>query len=131
MRWNTHTKHMCAKAYSKLWMLRNLKRFGANTVDLVDIYRTQCRSVLEMAVPAWSAGLTISCSNQIERVQKTALAIILGENYVSYENALKTLKLDKLSDRREKLCITFAVKSYKSDKFKKWFYSNANGDGLK
>ena len=41
-RWNAHTKNICTKSYSKLWMLRNLKKFGAKTGDLVDIYQKQC-----------------------------------------------------------------------------------------
>ena len=29
--------------------------------------------------------------------------------------------METLSDRRETLCLAFAKKSYKSEKFKKWF----------
>ena len=74
-----------------------------------------------MAVPAWSPGLTISNCYQIERVQKTALAIILGENYYSYSSALRKLDLETLSDRRRALCLNFAKKAYKSEKFNQWF----------
>ena len=51
------------------------------------------RSILELAVPVWNAGLTKHESNQIERVQRSAFHIILGEGYVCYENALETLDL--------------------------------------
>ena len=87
--------------------------------------------MLEMAAPAWSPGLTKSCSNQIERVQKAALAIILGTHYVSYANALENLKLETLLDRRKYLCLTFSKKSLKSDKFKNWFCKTSDGTGLK
>ena len=92
-------------------MLRNLKRFGARTDDLIDVYVKQCRSVLELAVPAWSPGLTVGNANQIERVQKAALAIIMGENYSSYSNALKKLDMETLVDRRAALCLSFAKKA--------------------
>ena len=105
-------------------MLRNLKKLGAGFGDLKDVYEEQCRSVMEMAVPAWSAGLTKCESNQIERVQRAALAIILGEEYDSYSKALKTLKIETLVERRELLCLTFAKKTYMNDKFKHWFVEN-------
>ena len=79
--WHSNTKFICMKGYSRLWMLRNLKKVGANIWDMKDIYEKQVRSVLEMAVPVWEAGLTKSESNQIERVQRTACAIILGTKY--------------------------------------------------
>ena len=121
MKWDKNTQFICAKAYSRLWMLRNLMKHGASTVDLIDVYEKQCRSVLEMAVPAWSPGLTKTNANQIERVQKTACAIMLGEKYTSYENALNVLEMETLSDRRSALCLGFAKKAYISEKFQLWF----------
>ena len=87
-----------------------MKAYGASTDDLIDVYEKQCRSVFELAVPVWNAGLSVSNCNQIERVQKTAFAIILGENYTSYSSALKKLQMDTLSDRRKALCLSFAKK---------------------
>ena len=50
----------------------------------------------------------------IERVQKNALRIILQEDYESYAEALETLELESLYDRRQELCLTFAKKCAKS-----------------
>ena len=124
LKWYANTQFICAKGYSRLWMLRNLKKLGTGLGDLKDVYEKQCRSVMEMAVPAWSAGLRKSESNQIERVQRAALAIILGDEYNSYSKALKTLKMETLVERREILCLTFAKKTYMNDKFKHWFVEN-------
>ena len=121
LKWHANTQYICARGYSKLWMLRNLKRLGASTNDLIDVYVKQCRSILELAVPAWSPGLTVGNSNQIERVQKAALAIIMGEKYSSYSNALHKLDMETLVDRRTALCLSFAKKAYKSEKFSEWF----------
>ena len=44
----------------------------------------------------------------LERVQKGALRIILGDKYENYKNALEVTKLDSPEDRREKLCLRFA-----------------------
>ena len=49
-----------------------MRRLGANRRDLIDVYYKQCRSVLELAAPAWTPGLTKSEINQLERVQKAA-----------------------------------------------------------
>ena len=110
-----------SKAYSRLWMLRNLKKHGASRTDLVDVYTKQCRSILELAVPVWNSSITVSEINQIERVQKTACAIILGKYDENYENALETLKLKSLEDRRVAICVNFAKKAQQHDKFKNWF----------
>ena len=121
MKWHANTQYICAKGYSKLWMLRNLKKLGASIPDLLDVYIKQCRSVLELAVPAWSPGLTVGDSNKIERVQKSAFAIILGKQYSSYRKALEQLQMETLVDRRVTLCQKFARKAYKSEKFTNWF----------
>ena len=99
MTWHSNTKYICSKGYSRMWMLRNLKGLGACIDELVDVYYKQCRSILELAVPAWNPALTNSESNQIERIQKTACAIILGEKYTSYRNALKCLNMKTLKSR--------------------------------
>ena len=59
-------------------MLRRLKLNGAEIEDLVDIYIKQVRCTLELAVPVWSPSLTKGQSAQIERVQKSACAVIQG-----------------------------------------------------
>ena len=119
--WHSNTKQLCDKGYKRLWILRNLKRLGASKPDLIDVYYKQCRSILELAIPAWASGLTRTDVNQLERVQKTACAIILGGGYKSYKTALKGLKMDSLEIRREKICLEFGKKALKSNKFENWF----------
>ena len=41
LKWNANRQYICARGYSKLWMLRILKRYGANTEDLLDVYVKQ------------------------------------------------------------------------------------------
>ena len=105
-------------------MLKRLKKNGASCDDLQEVYEKQIHSVLELAVPVWSPGLTLEDSNSIERVQKSALQIILESNYVSYEGALQKLNLESLRSRREKLCLKFAIKSAKHQQFSAWFKPN-------
>ena len=98
---------------------------GATTEELLEVYQTQIRSILEFAVAAWNPGLIKTQINQIERVQKCAFAIILGEKYLNYTNSLKQLKMKPLSERRHDLCLNFAVKSLKHEKYSSWFCKNS------
>ena len=59
----------------------------------------------------WSSSLTKKDIGSIERVQKSAFAIILGAKYRDYEAACTKLSMEKLTRRREKLALNFAKKS--------------------
>ena len=69
----------------------------------------------------WHSSITKQCENNLERVQKSALKVILGEKYVSYDNALKVLGLQSLKERREELCLKFAKKCLLVPKLKRMF----------
>ena len=86
-----------------------------------DVYIKQVRSVLELAVPVWQPALTVHEVRQIERVQKCALSIVLGDKCTCYDEAREELGIDRLSDRRKQLCENFAKKAAKSGKFQNWF----------
>ena len=83
--------------------------------------RLVSRSILDLAVPAWQGALIVAQKLDIERVQKGALHIILGEQYENYTHALKLTNLEKLENRRVELCYRFAKKCEKNDKHKHWF----------
>ena len=123
LRWHANTHNMCVKGYSRLWMLRRLKLVGANTDELLDVYQKQVRSVMELAVAVWEPALTVAEDKQIERVQKAAYSIILGDNYNTYSTALKVLGAETLGTRRKKLTLNFAKKAYKHPKYQTWFRS--------
>ena len=69
----------------------------------------------------WNSGLTKSQISELEKVQKVALKIILGDQYYSYELACNFFKIEKLSTRRLQLCTKFALKLYKSVKSEFYF----------
>ena len=122
--WESNTENMVTKANRKLWMIRRLSSLGADRGDLIDIYRTQVRIILELAVPAWQGKVTQVEKNNIERVQKSAFHIILGDQYLSYKSAQITLGLENLDMRRNQLCLNFGKKSEKHEKFKHWYKLN-------
>ena len=92
-----------------------MKLSGLTESELVDAFKKKIRSILELAVPVWYGGLTQLQSNKIERIQKTAIAAILGQKYSTYEHALTSLNLKSLSDRRTQICSKFIEKNMKSE----------------
>ena len=124
LRWQANTDFVCKKAYARLWMIRRLKRLGASSSEMLDVYYKQIRCVLEMAVAVWEPGLTQAQSKQLERVQQCAYYIILGTIFTNYDAAIKSLGSQKLSDRRSALCLSFALKCEKNEKYKTWFALN-------
>ena len=79
VKWEANTDYISLQAYNRLWMIRRLKNLGLNTRSLVKIFTTQIRSVLDYGSVTWHAMLTRNESKSIERVQKSALAIILSQ----------------------------------------------------
>ena len=82
---------------------------------ICDTYVKEIRSLLELAVPVWHSGLTSKLTRDIERIQKLALGIILGENFVNYEVACTLMEIEPLEIRREQLCLNFARKNIKQE----------------
>ena len=121
MSWTSNTLNMVARCSKKLWMLRRLKNLGASVDDLVVVYSKQIRSILEYAVPVWHSFLTGQQPLDLERIQKFAFSIIVGDDNRSYRVALKSLNMETLQSRRVKLCSEFATKFSKSTKFSRWF----------
>ena len=79
------------------------------------VYTKEIRSILELAVPVWHSGLTKHQSQDIERVQKAAMQIILQNKYINYQLACQTFSSLTLELRRVKLCSKFATKNLKSE----------------
>ena len=71
------------------------------------------RSVLESSCSVWHKSLTKENESDLERIQKTAFKLILGNTYYTYENAQTLLCLPTLKDRREELFTKFTHKSLK------------------
>ena len=107
LRWSLHTKFICKRANSKLWMLRRMKNLNIEPEIILDFYFKEIRSVCKMACPVFHSGLTKNQSNDIENVQKRALKLILGHLYTDYNVACTLLSAEPLSDRLDTLCQKF------------------------
>ena len=113
LRWQKNTNYICQKASEKLWTLRRLQKFSLDTFQIFDVYVKEVRSLLEYAVPVWHSGLTKKQTNQIEKIQKIAFKIILGDDYISYDVACTLLGVEPLELRRTQLCFIFPRKILK------------------
>ena len=100
--------YMIKNAAKRLFMLRSLKRFGFDKSELVTVYKGYIRPLLEYSDVIWHSSLTSNQTHQLERVQKRALRIILGTDYISYANAFDVCDVDRLSARREQHSLKFA-----------------------
>ena len=86
-----------------MYFLRQLKRAKVPINDLVHFYCTCIRSVIEYASPVFHHALPAYLSDDLERLQKRALATILGYG-VPYKEALATVAMPTLHERRSIAC---------------------------
>ena len=102
-------------------LLSRAAAYTSNSQDLKRIYLTYIRSIVDQSAVVWHSSLTEKNRNDIERVQKVAVRIILGKNFINYNEGLKKLRLQNLNDRREYTCLKFAQKCLKNDKLRNMF----------
>jgi len=105
LKWKDHVDYVSAKGSQRLYFLRMLKRSGVEPKDIVRIYVSLVRSVLEYACQVWHTGLTAQQSDQLEALQRRALRIAYPEN--SYRESLLLTGLDTLHHRRTALARAF------------------------
>ena len=100
--WNNHIEHIIKKSQSKLYFLNLLRRSKVAPKDIIQIFQSRIRPILEYAAPVWHGGLTQELSDNMEDLQKRACKIALPD--MSYEEALTHLSLKPLDERRRDLC---------------------------
>ena len=113
MSWYRNTREMCLKAYARMSLITKLKYVGVKRDDLIDVYKLFNRSLLEYCCVAFHSSLNLDNIQDIERIQKTALRVIFGEDYQDYQSALRQSGLETLHSRRESRCLNFALKCVK------------------
>ena len=86
------------KAGQRLYMLYQLKRAGITQKDLVSVYVSVVRLVLEYACPVWHTNLPHLPDN-IEVIQKRSLKCIFPG--LGYSEIRRRVYLDTLNVRRE------------------------------
>ena len=108
LKWDEHIDYINGKASKRLYFLRRLKRSGLEDRELIVLYVSMIRSVLEYACPVWSTCLTIGLSDTIESIQKRAFHII--DSSLTYEEACTKFQMQTLKERRDDICAKFFQK---------------------
>ena len=85
LRWDENTWNIVKKANARMKLVRKVASFGASQEDLKNVYVLFVRSLLEQSATVWHSSLTEENSDDLERVQKSAVKIILGDGYIDYE----------------------------------------------
>ena len=70
LKWNEHVGTMTKKAARRLYIIRTLKRSGATEDDLISIYTSLIRSILDYGCAVWHTCLPSFFVEKIERIQK-------------------------------------------------------------
>jgi hypothetical protein len=122
----SNTNYIIGKAYARMWIVRRLKAMGASRSRLLDVLQKQVISVLQLAVPAWDCFLTCQERADLERVLKTGLRIIWGQDYTTFEQVLHESGLTTLQESRTRIVRKFVRKSAAHNKFSKWFCRQTN-----
>ena len=105
-------------------MLHKFAKFTKNKAHLIHLFKSQVRGILEYCSTVWHSSLTEADCGDIERVQKAALRLIMGDKYLGYEHALEHMNLDSLKERRVKMALSFAKKALKLENFSRFFPLN-------
>ena len=90
---------------------------------MVQLWKTFSLSILEQPFAVWgnAYGLTAKNEADLERNHKTFCKMVLGENFKSYFEALKTLNIQALKIRRKNLTLRFAQHSLADGKLMELF----------
>ena len=73
-----HVDEIVSKVRRRLWMLRHLLRFGFTKEELVQVYCSMIRSVVEFCSVIYHSYLTGEQNTRIENLQYQALKCIYG-----------------------------------------------------
>ena len=79
LNWQDNTKGLVKKASKRLYIIRVLQRCGLSSNDLLLVYFSMVRSILEYVCPVWHTMLPKCLGNKIEKVQKRAFRIMIRQ----------------------------------------------------
>ena len=107
LKWNVNTKELVKKGNQRMLLLRKSSEFTNSVEDLKIIYKAYVRNLVEQSSVVWGSSLSDENKTDLERVQKNACRIILGNQYTDYENALNKIGLETLEERRKTPALRF------------------------
>ena len=104
----------------RFWILRNLKRSGFTSEELITVYKSMLRPVAEYGCVVFHSGLTDEQDEALENLQNQNLKCIFGP-FLSARKMRSMGGLPSLRERRISICDKFAKKSLANPRFSHWF----------
>ena len=111
--WDDHVNYICAKVSKRIYFIRLLKRAGIAHDDIVLVFFSIIRSVLEYGAEVWHPGLNKKQTEKIEYIQKRVMKIIFPS--LSYNEVIEKHNIPLLAERREDICKRFFISISKPD----------------
>lgn len=106
--WSSHVDNILSKATRRLYFLKQLRRAGVPSNQLLHFYLAVIRPVLEYACPVWHHLLNKAQTDQIEAIQRRAIRIIYNYTHgMPYFSSLFVAGISSLAHRRENLSRKF------------------------
>lgn len=118
-----HLELIREKFNSRSWMLRHLKKSAVPDRDILTIYTSTIRPVIEYACCVYHPMMSMSDSNDLEKLQRRALKIIYGFD-CSYKDAMEKAGILTLEERRREIFRKFTAKTSANQRFADWFPSH-------
>ena len=92
-------------------LLGKVWSFGSSKAEMVQLWKTFCRGILEQTCVLWDSSLAQHKRTDLERTQKKISKLVLQEEYTNYTTALKSLHLETLDNWQKSLSLKFAKSS--------------------
>ena len=96
LKWDSNTQYLVKKANSRMELLRKVA--GFTNIYMLYITLLYIRSILEQSSVVWHSSLTQDNSDDLERVQKASVKIILGnksERRCTHQSGFRVLERKK------------------------------------
>ena len=117
---NKQVQHIIKRSTATIWMIRRLKQAGIPRPDIVKIYSTIIRPMIEYGCQVYGPMITATQGERIERIQRSVMKIIFGFE-TSYAESLQLSGLERLSVRRDDLIRRFAERTSLNPRYEHWF----------
>jgi hypothetical protein len=124
-----HMTELIAKVRRRLWILRHLLKFGFTKEELVQVYCSMIRSVMEFCSVIYHSYLTLEQCKKLEQLQIQALKCIYGFGKTGKE-MLECSGLETLEERRKQAFLKFAKKTAEGN-YSGWFPKREGGRALR
>ena len=118
--------NLCRRFRSRTWTLRDLRKSGFTTEELLRVYKSTIRPTIEYSAVIYHSMLNTEQENLIEWQQTRALKNIFGNEY-SQARLLQMSGVPSLKERREAACLRFATKMSGNVRFEHHFRRRQSG----